>query len=240
MPNITISLSLTFTTPPSVGAGGVSGTLADKVVTRNARNQFIIPASQVKGKLRHACEQLLRAQGVPLCYPPHAERMCPQIDKDDGGNSLPQVKGQPCCLLCQIFGSSGYPSRLRFHDLLVKDANLLPEETLRWMISINRRRRTAEAQRLFVVETAPHFDKLQFENAEAITGRISDERHVHLLFAGLRMLFAWGGGTSHGLGWGKVEATAHLGEVEVSKFDKEALLRLCEEVKALCQSFKSL
>ncbi len=217
MPEISVSLTLTFTTPPSVGAGGVSGTLADKVATRNARNEFIIPASQVKGKLRHACEQLLRGQDVPLCRPPKAEEMCPNADG---------VK--PFCLLCQIFGSPGHPSNLRFHDLVVRDANLLPEETLRWMVSLNRRRRTAEARRLFVVETAPHVNKLQFANAEAITGHIDNPNHLHILLAGLKMLFSWGGGTSRGLGWGTAQTSGIL--------DGKTIEFKAKEVKALCQS----
>lgn len=221
MPNITVSLTVTFTTPPSVGAGGAGGTLADKVVTRNARGEFIIPASQVKGKLRHACEQLLRGHGVPICQAPNPDQMCPHAD---GVN--------PPCLLCQIFGSPTYPSRLRFHDLVVKDADLLPKETLRPMVSLNRSRRVAEAQRLFLIETAPYFQGLTFENPEAITGRVEDERHVHLLLAGLKMLFVWGGGTSRGLGWGKAKAQARIGDKTIGKFDKE-------EVRQLCQCSKS-
>jgi CRISPR/Cas system CSM-associated protein Csm3 (group 7 of RAMP superfamily) len=220
MSNITISLTLTFTTPPSVGAGGASGTLADKVVTRNAKNEFIIPASQVKGKLRHACEQLLRAQDVMLCQPPQPEQMCPNAD----GVKSP-------CLLCQIFGSPAHQSRLRFHDLTVKDADLLPAETLRPMVSLNRRRRTAEEQRLFLIETAPPFKGLKFENGEAITGQVSDAAHLHLLLAGLQLLFAWGGGASRGLGWGEVTAEAWLDGAKV-EFNKE-------EVKQLCQPSKS-
>ncbi|MCS6862326.1 MAG: RAMP superfamily CRISPR-associated protein [Abditibacteriales bacterium] len=221
MPNVRVSLSVTFTTPPSVGAGGTGGTLADKVVTRNARGAFILPASQVRGKLRHACEQLLRARGVPLCQPPQPERMCPHAE----GVKSP-------CLLCRIFGAPGRPSLLRFHDLTVRDADLLPEETLRPMVSLNRHRRTAEEQRLFLIETAPHFNGLTFENPEAITGQVRDERYVHVLLGGLKMLFAWGGGTSRGLGWGAVKAVAQVDGKTVEKFSRE-------EVEQLCQSFKS-
>lgn len=230
MPTVEIDLTLECATPPSVGAGGAQGTLADKVVTRDARGRFVIPASQIKGKLRHACEQLLRAQGVPLCRAPLPERMCPQVE-DDGGRPLPEIDGQPCCLLCQIFGSPGYPSRLRFHDLVVKDFELMPEETLRPMVSLNRRRRTAEAQRLFLVETAPNFNGLQFVGAEAVTGHVRDPEHFHLILAGLKMPFAWGGGASRGLGWGKLEAKARLGGEE-KKLD-------IEEVRRLCQSSRS-
>jgi CRISPR/Cas system CSM-associated protein Csm3 (group 7 of RAMP superfamily) len=221
MPAIKIDLTLTFTTPPSVGAGGVSGTLADKVVTRNASGEFIIPASQLKGKLRHACEQLLRAQGVPLCRPPRGEQMCPQVSEDeDAGKPMPRCaedkyKDQPRCLLCQIFGSPAYPSRLRFHDLIAVQDNL-PDETLRQMVSLNRRRRTAEDKRLFTIETAPNFAGLQFRNSEAITGRLrpDETKYLHLLLAGLKMLFAWGGSSSRGLGWASGETRAWLDDVE--------------------------
>jgi CRISPR/Cas system CSM-associated protein Csm3 (group 7 of RAMP superfamily) len=226
MPTITISLVLTFATPPSVGAGGASGTLADKVVARNAHGEFIIPASQVKGKLRQACEQLLRGR-VPLCHPPRAEQMCPQIEKDDAENALPQKDGLPCCVLCQVFGSPGYPSRLRFHDLVVTDADLLPPETLRPMVSLNRRRRVAEAQRLFLIETAPHFNGLQFQNSEAITGQVGQPSHIHIVLAGLQLLFAWGGGTSRGLGWGDVKWEAWLDGQLINKIDSEEVKQIC-------------
>lgn len=225
MPNIRIDLTLTFTTPPSVGAGGTSGTLADKVVTRNALREFVIPASQLKGKLRHACEQLLRAQGLPLCRPPRAEAMCPQVSQD-GEKEIPRHNGQPRCLLCHIFGSPAYPSRLRFHDLVAVQEEL-PEETLRQMVSLNRRRRTSEEKRLFIIETAPHFAGLQFNNAQAITGQVEDKKHLHVLLGGLKLLFAWGGGASRGLGWADAQAQAWLDEVETTF--------AAEEVKALCK-----
>ena len=214
MPRVEISLSVTFASPPSVGAGGVSGTVADKVVTRDARGRFIIPASQVKGKLRHACEQLLRSQNVKLCRPPLPDEMCPHAD---GVNSP--------CLLCAVFGSPAERSRLRFHDLTAEAANL-PGETLRAMVSLNRRRRTAEAGRLFLVETAPNLAGLRFESDEAITGHLSDKAHAHLLLAGLRLLFAWGGGASRGLGWGELKAEVRL--------DGSPIVFNVEEVKSLC------
>ena len=218
MPEIEISLALVFETPPSVGAGGASGTVADKVVTRNGRGQFIIPASQVKGKLRHACQQLLRANGVELCQPPRPQQMCPRAEG---------VRNRPC-LLCQIFGSPFDRSRLRFHDLVAAQGNL-PDETLRAMVSLNRRRRTAEAKRLFLVETAPNISGLRFENERAVTGHVGQERHAHLLLAGLRLLFSWGGGAARGLGWGEA-ADVH------ARVGGEIVTLNIEEVKALCTS----
>jgi CRISPR/Cas system CSM-associated protein Csm3 (group 7 of RAMP superfamily) len=219
MPALKISLTINFETPPSVGASGATSTLADKVVTRDARGRFVIPASQVKGKLRHACEQMLRAQGVALCRPPRPDEMCPHIEGVT-----------PPCLLCGIFGSPAVRSRLRFHDLTAMEKDL-PQETLRAMVSINRRRRTSEAGRLFLIETAPNLKGLTFENAEAVMGYVSEAAHAHLLLAGLRLLFAWGGGSSRGLGWGSLTAEATL--------DGETIQLKAEEVKALCPSSTS-
>jgi CRISPR/Cas system CSM-associated protein Csm3 (group 7 of RAMP superfamily) len=223
MPEVKISLTVTFETPPSIGAGGSSGTVADKVVTRNARGELVIPASQVKGKLRHACEQLLRSNGVDICRAPTPELMCPQAREVE-----------PPCVLCEIFGSPFYRSRLSFHDLIAVEENL-PREALRTMVSLNRRRRTAESGRLFLIETAPHVENLRFANENAITGHVGTAhdgdagvRHVHLLLAGLKLLFTWGGGSSRGLGWGSADARAWLGG--------EALTLDVEEVKALCRS----
>ena len=56
-----IALTLVFQTPPSIAAAGAFGRIADRVVERNGWGQFIIPGSQVKGKVSHACEQLARA-----------------------------------------------------------------------------------------------------------------------------------------------------------------------------------
>ena len=220
MASLKVSLRVRFATPPSVGAGGVTGTLADKVVTRDARGRFVIPGSQVKGKLRHACEQLLRARGASLCRPPLPERMCPHDER----------VANPPCLLCALFGSPAERSRLRFHDLVAEETEA-DDEALRAMVSLNRRRRTAEAQRLFLVETAPNVPDLLFASEEAITGHVETEAHVHLLLAGLRMLFAWGGGASRGLGWGVLTANAWLGGRDVQ-------LNV-GEVKALCPSSSS-
>ncbi|MDQ3918621.1 MAG: RAMP superfamily CRISPR-associated protein [Acidobacteriota bacterium] len=221
MPEIEIGLALVFETPPSVGAAGASDTLADKAVTRNGRDEFIIPASQVKGKLRHSCQQLLSANGVEVCRPPRPQDMCPRAG----------VNGP--CLLCQIFGSPFDRSRLRFHDLVATQA-YLPGDTSRAMVSLNRSRRTAEAKRLFLVETAPNVKGLRFENEHAVTGHVGDERHAHLLLAGLKLLFSWGGGAGRGLGWGEV-AGLQGGEVYALVDGRETTINV-EEVKALCAS----
>jgi CRISPR/Cas system CSM-associated protein Csm3 (group 7 of RAMP superfamily) len=49
---ITIPLTAVIDTALCVGAGGSDGSLADKPIVRNAKGQLLIPASQLKGRLR--------------------------------------------------------------------------------------------------------------------------------------------------------------------------------------------
>jgi len=207
---VSIGIVLVFHTPPSIAAAGAYQSLADRVVERNAKGEFIIPGSQLKGKLRHACEQLLRALGKEICSPPRAETMCP-----------PGL-GKPC-LLCQVFGGPAYPSPLKFGDLVLDlgGKGLHPRQAApsrRAMIGINRRRATVAEGRLFLVEAAPHFPTLRFANEEAITGTLDNFAQVRLLLAGLRLIPAWGGMKSRGLGWigRKVQEGRMKVEVEVS------------------------
>ncbi len=192
---VSIKITLVFQTPPSTAASGAFGTMADRVVERNALGQFIIPGSQVKGKLRHSCEQLLRALGKDICDSPRAETMCPN---SPGGESP--------CLACRIFGNPALPSLLCFHDLVLKTGHgelgsEMGAPSLRAMIGVNRRRATVAEGQLFLVETAPYFSELRFASNEAVSGSLDSEAWVRLLVAGLRLVPAWGGMKSRGLGW---------------------------------------
>ena len=190
---VKVGIALVFQTPPSIAAAGVLTSIADRVVERNAKGQFVIPGSQVKGKLRHACEQLLRGMEKGVCKPPRAETMCPPGT-------------DPPCLLCHVFGGPACPSPLRFHNLVLGDSGKElnpkpPAPSLRAMTGMNRRRATVAEGRLFLVETAPYFPELRFFNDEAITGTLESEAQVKLLLAGLKLIPAWGGMKSRGLGW---------------------------------------
>jgi CRISPR/Cas system CSM-associated protein Csm3 (group 7 of RAMP superfamily) len=61
-----------------VGAGGSTGSLADKPIIRTAEGKLLIPASQLKGRVRHECEKIARGLGWSVCDSPKPDRMCPQ------------------------------------------------------------------------------------------------------------------------------------------------------------------
>jgi CRISPR/Cas system CSM-associated protein Csm3 (group 7 of RAMP superfamily) len=191
---LVIDVTLIFETPPSVAAAGATGSIADRFAERNARGQFIIPGSQLKGKLRHACEQFLRSVYQQICESPRAETMCPNASGID-----------PQCLVCDLFGNPAFPSPLRFHDLVADISRLEGNDettpSLRAMVSLNRRRATAAEGKLFLVETASYLPELQFSNSRAITGALRSEAQVKLLLAGLKLIRAWGGMKSRGAGW---------------------------------------
>lgn len=204
-----ISLVAVIDTALCVGAGGSSGSLADKPIIRNAEGKLVIPASQLKGRLRHECEKLTRALQWDTCESPIAETMCPQRAGLPGnfqrneyniGDRHPDGSTRHHCLICQIFGNPSLASRVLCEDLIcTEDLQNLPE-VLRPGVTINRRRRTAEEKKLYFLETSPTNANLRF------IGKISLQPDAPpfakaLLLAGLHHIHALGGSKSAGLGW---------------------------------------
>lgn len=186
-----------------VGAGGSSGSLADKPIVRNSSRNLLIPASQIKGRLRHECEKIARGLHWAVCHSPNPQTMCPQRAglTENFARSEYQVPGTEGkhCLICQIFGNPVLPSRILFDDLICTEEPENLAEVLRPGVTINRRRSTAEEQKLYFLETSPANAQLNFTghfhlfNAPDCAGA--------LILAGLRHIHALGGSKSAGLGW---------------------------------------
>ncbi|MEA5565764.1 RAMP superfamily CRISPR-associated protein [Anabaena sp. UHCC 0399] len=199
----TIKLTAVIDTALCVGAGGSDGSLADKPIVRNAKGQLIIPASQLKGRLRHECEKLARGLGWEIFDSPKAETLTPKQEQVDSRfldeYQIQGYKGYHC-LISQIFGNPVLPSRIVVDDLICPlERDDLPE-VLRPGVTINRRRHTAEDNKLYFLETSPANNQLEFIG------------HIHLLpdcptqtkpliLASLRHIHALGGSKSAGLGW---------------------------------------
>ncbi|PSF37381.1 CRISPR-associated protein Csm3 [Aphanothece hegewaldii CCALA 016] len=193
-----------------VGAGGSSGSLADKPIVRNAEGNLLIPASQFKGRLRHECEKIANGLLWPICESPQPQTMCPQRAGLEKNFEREEYKFNDKedtayhCLICQIFGNPVLQSRLRCDDLVCTEhPNNLPE-VLRSGVTINRRRRTAEEKKLYFLETSPVNAQLRFEGDIHILPDWTSDRPDYakaLIWAGLRRIYALGGGKSVGLGW---------------------------------------
>jgi CRISPR/Cas system CSM-associated protein Csm3 (group 7 of RAMP superfamily) len=208
-PSTTIPLTAIIDTALCVGAGGSSGSLADKPILKRADGKLVIPASQLKGRLRHECEKMTRALGWAICESPVAETMCPQRAGLTGyfhhedyemGDRNPDGSPRYHCLICQLFGNPSLPSRLQFSDLICTEDPDNTPEVLRPGVTINRRRRTAEEKKLYFLETSPANAHLRF------TGNIlllpdTPNFAKALILAGLKHIHALGGSKSAGLGW---------------------------------------
>jgi CRISPR/Cas system CSM-associated protein Csm3 (group 7 of RAMP superfamily) len=230
MPQLQLALSVVSATPLSLGAGGSAGTLADKSILRDARGRPLIPGSQVKGKTRHAAEALLRGIGLDSHVPE-------TFDEERNG------------LIRALFGSPEYRSPLAFADLIggfdtltapaqaagqANTAATLASQIawqaagqIRPSVSINRRRGVAEDQHLLFQEVAQ--EGLRYTCEQAISGPIADQKHAALLWAALLLTTRWGGASSRGLGWAKIEVQVHV--------DSQAVTvgTLTEQLKALVQ-----
>lgn len=206
-------LTAVIDTALSVGAGGSSGSLADKPIVRNAEKNLLIPASQLKGRLRHECEKIARGLGWSICESPNPQTMCPQRAGVPGNFEREEyeftdaIAGQKNhhCLICQIFGDPALPSRAIFDDLIyTEDPDNLPPEVLRPGVTINRYRRTAEDQKLYFLETSPANAKLRFEGKIHLQPKLKPDLPDYakaLILAGLKHITALGGSKSAGLGW---------------------------------------
>lgn len=198
----TLSLKATIDTALCVGAGGSSGSLADKPIVRTAGGKLLIPASQIKGRLRHECEKLARGLNWPVCVSPNPQTMCPKREGIPGNfeAEYDKIKNHHC-IICQIFGNPLLPSRVIFDDLICTEpAENLPTEVLRPGVTINRRRRTAEEKKLYFLETSPPNAKLTFEGEIHLQPDCPSYAKA-LIVAGLHHITALGGSKSVGLGW---------------------------------------
>lgn len=155
-----------------------------------------IPASSIKGCLRHEAERLLRSQGIAVCNAPSAEYMC--------------QSAQPCPV-CQLFGSPWHISALLFNDLELADAQIftqgrnprIPFPTSRSGVRLNRKRRTAEDGLLFEKELFEPGYPWRF------VGQIIYEREnpdsLALLYMAANSVNMLGSARSRGLGWSEIK-----------------------------------
>jgi CRISPR/Cas system CSM-associated protein Csm3 (group 7 of RAMP superfamily) len=200
----TISLTAVIDTALCVGAGGSSGSLADKPIVRNAKGQLLIPASQLKGRLRHECEKLARGLGWQIFESPDAKKLCPTEDQVElKFRNFYQIDGYRGyhCLISQLFGNPILPSRIIVEDFICPtEAEYLPE-VLRPGVTINRSRGTAEEKKLYFLETSPANSKLEFHGAIHLLEPDCPKYAKTLILAGLHHIHALGGSKSAGLGW---------------------------------------
>src|SRR4051812_15166436 len=136
--------------------------------------RLVLPGSQVKGRLRHACGQVARALGGAICRPPDPAAMCPHA---------PGVAAPPCAVSA-LFGARGWPGPRRWGDPRAGSPAGPVDTARRVGLTLDRRRRTALPGSAYAMETSPVLpDGLQFVAARAISGDVADAASLQLLLA---------------------------------------------------------
>lgn len=218
---IDVTLDVHLASPLHIGSGARADSLADKPLVKDARGLPLIPGSSLRGKTRHACEQIARSLKLgPVCGAPYPDEMC---------------RGAPpeqLCPVCSIFGSPWRASPLRFSNLALKLAPTLPqnprlnwEARLEWTelrtgVGLSRAQRTAQEDILYTVETYRQTPALIYHGT--IDGRLDTQGQAALLVAGLKSVHTLGGNRSRGLGGCRVTPIVYLDGVEQ---DLDALLK---------------
>jgi CRISPR/Cas system CSM-associated protein Csm3 (group 7 of RAMP superfamily) len=199
----TISIRVIVDSALCVGAGGSTGSLADKSIVRNAQGQLLIPGSQLKGRLRHECEKLARSLGWWIAEAPGADPLCPREDQvPEPFRSRYALSTYPGyhCLVSQIFGDPIFPARIAVDDLICEYDREALGEVIRPGVSINRSRHTSEDQKLFFRETSPVNAQIPFKGEIHLLAGCPDVA-IALFAAAFPHIHALGGSKSAGLGW---------------------------------------
>ena len=209
-------ITVTIDTALCIGDSGPGETFADRATVKTSDGKLYIPASTLKGIWRHACEAIASSQGQRVCNSPRAESMC---------------EVNHCCI-CQIFGSPTLKSRIFINDLMI-DTDLETQLTeIRNGVTINRRRRVAEDQRLYFTETSLPNAGFVF-SGDVILGSGVTNVQVELLDAGLNYIHAIGTGKTRGLGWLRIERKELAPETQESSSiasNSEKITELAVEV----------
>jgi CRISPR/Cas system CSM-associated protein Csm3 (group 7 of RAMP superfamily) len=190
-----LEVTASLATPLNIGSGAQRGTLADRAMLKDEDGWPYIPASALKGVLRHAVEQIAAGLGQRVCIT-HQD-MCPHQ-----GNY---------CIVCEVFGSPGKQGKLYFERLtlvgppevvkqraVLQQQNVYPTTTQRYGVAISRRRGVAENALLYTTELLKPGTALQFGGT--LEGTL-ETGEIALVLAGFRSLTALGRGKTGGLGW---------------------------------------
>jgi CRISPR/Cas system CSM-associated protein Csm3 (group 7 of RAMP superfamily) len=195
---ITLTLTVQQSSPLHIGGESRLNTAASKPLLKDLDGFPYIPATSIKGRLRHEVERILRAiSAVFICQPPTPETMCQPIDE------------MTVCPLCYLFGSPWQEAALWFTNLeltpgdrefIYKTRN--PQTQTRYSVSIERKRRVQEQKRLFDIELFEPGIAWTFSGTATYRGTLVDLAPVLLAAKAVEAL---GSGRSRGYGWCSID-----------------------------------
>lgn len=182
---LVIDLTIRFASDFAIVGASGSGLLDDYVIKDTYQRPYI-PASSLRGKVRHQLSQLLTS-----CNP---DRFCGYEGEEEDCS----------CMICTLFGCEGnHRGSLLFDNLTVDQEDLLHSNYYqkRTGISISRHTRTVRDQALRSYETSGSSGALAFSGS--ITGYVQGEdwqQQVVWLYLALKMVQSLGKSQSAGLG----------------------------------------
>lgn len=167
---------------------------------QDGKQRPILPATAIRGALRESLEAMLRGADIPACA---AGTGLPPESAQDGTSSP-----RPCivhdgarCIACRLFGTQRAAideGERRFSGLVLGDARSTSEGNA-WAnqpgVSISRRARSAENNRLFLRRVPTPSRTLQF----VAEGRVLDPELERYFEAALRGTTHLGSGRSRGM-----------------------------------------
>lgn len=197
-----LNLRAHFETPVNIGGYGAP-TFVDRPFRRDQKGWPFIPATSLKGRLRHECERLARAMGEHVCGGPAPD----ELHRSDG------------CTICTIFGSPWMAGHLYPKNLVLEEpvelqrarerGEVAPSADVRYNVSLSRRRRVAEEARLFTTEVFLPGVPLVFAGDWDVELTLKE---LALIEAGLGAITALGKAKTAGLGWTRLTVQSQLWE----------------------------
>lgn len=189
-------------TPINMGGYGAP-TFVDRPFRRDRNGWPFVPATSLKGRLRHECERLARALGEEICSGPAPD----QLHRGAG------------CVICTMFGSPWLAGRLYPANLTLAGPPELqqaqmrdepaPAADVRYNVSLSRRRRMAEDARLFTTEVFLPGVSLIFAGSWEAELTLKE---LALVEAGFGAITALGRGKTAGLGWTHITVKTQVWE----------------------------
>lgn len=185
---IRIEIGLAFYNEYFIGGGkGLSN--IDNHIIKDSVGRPYIPASTVKGRLRHETSRLYNS-----------------LEKDNKCIFFQQKEDETCnCLVCKMFGNKGVAKgELNFSNLAAEDYNkhLKSLYSVRAGVQINRYLGTTKDDALFFTETSGCGGNINFRGK--IEGYVQEDTYKYqilLLYLAFAFIDTLGGNQSRGIGW---------------------------------------
>lgn len=186
---IRLSVEVELASPLHIGSETRQNSDAARPLMKDKHGLPYIPATSIKGRLRHEVEKLLQATGSTVCAAPTPQLMCQPVD------------GVSFCPVCQLFGAPWRESPLRFSELVLQTkGDARPANTQsRFGIRVGRVRRVVQDKFLFGTELYEPGIPWRFTGHIVYSGNNLSDLAPLLLAA--KAVTSMGSSRSRGLGW---------------------------------------